>query len=170
MNNYAYRLLITIWRKKSTVVACVILIILLIFGLQYTQSDYNKDDKEGTTQALAAELFQTDKANVKFLESYNKKLSALEKIGLEVNLELSKREQSIYDKRKYAEENQVVDKEIEQQLGIPYVNLNVKNPYVPKQRIVHFDLKGAPPLVGFYKKLFPLIKIMGATGILLGNN
>lgn len=165
MNNYAYRLLITIWRKKSTVVACTILIILLIFGLQYTQSDYNKDEKETTPQVLASmQLVQTDKTNVKFLDT---KIVA-EKIGAEVNMELSIKRQS--NNNDIVNENHVAEKELERQLGIPYVNLDTQKPYVPKQRLVHFDLKGAPPTINYYKKIFPLIKIMGATGILLGNH
>lgn len=69
--------------------------------------------------------------------------------------------------RKRFDEDKAV-RETEGQLGLPSVTLDWKNPYVPKQRIVHFDLKGAPPKISYFKRLFPLIKTMGATGILMG--
>lgn len=34
-------------------------------------------------------------------------------------------------------------------------------------KIVHLDLKGAPPVISYYRYLFPVIKKLGATGILL---
>lgn len=40
-------------------------------------------------------------------------------------------------------------------------------PYIPRQRIVHLDMKGAPPKVAYLRKLFPMLKELGATGILL---
>lgn len=40
-------------------------------------------------------------------------------------------------------------------------------PGVPLHRIVHFDLKGAPPKISYFKKVLPIIKEAGATGILL---
>lgn len=53
------------------------------------------------------------------------------------------------------------------QMGIPFVNLDAKYPYVPAHRLIHLDLKGAPPKVSFLKKLFPLIRKLGGTGVLL---
>lgn len=58
--------------------------------------------------------------------------------------------------------------ETDQQLGIPYVLTELKKPYIPKHRIVHFDLKGAPPTIIYFKKVISLAKNAGATGILIG--
>lgn len=49
-------------------------------------------------------------------------------------------------------------------MGIPSVNLDN---YIPNHRIVHFDLKGAPPKIGYIKKVITLAKQLGATGLLL---
>lgn len=40
-------------------------------------------------------------------------------------------------------------------------------PLFKGHKIVHLDLKGAPPTVKYYKYLFPLLKKLGATGILI---
>ncbi|QQP41173.1 Uncharacterized protein FKW44_015458, partial [Caligus rogercresseyi] len=42
-----------------------------------------------------------------------------------------------------------------------------KSPYIPSQRLVHFDLKGAPPSLPFFLQVLQLSKDLGATGILL---
>ncbi|GBN67281.1 Hexosaminidase D [Araneus ventricosus] len=34
-------------------------------------------------------------------------------------------------------------------------------------KLVHFDLKGAPPVVSYYEQVFALFKKLGATGILM---
>lgn len=35
------------------------------------------------------------------------------------------------------------------------------------ERLVHLDLKGAPPKIAYFEQLFPLLEALGATGILL---
>ena len=39
--------------------------------------------------------------------------------------------------------------------------------YVPQQRIVHLDLKGAPPSIQYIKKVLTMSKSLGATGVLV---
>lgn len=41
------------------------------------------------------------------------------------------------------------------------------DPIVLSERLVHFDLKGAPPRVDYFKKLFPYLRKFGATGVLI---
>ncbi|GBL90718.1 Hexosaminidase D [Araneus ventricosus] len=36
-----------------------------------------------------------------------------------------------------------------------------------EKKFVHLDLKGAPPIVNYYKKLFPLLHALGANGLLI---
>ncbi|XP_022662894.1 hexosaminidase D-like isoform X2 [Varroa jacobsoni] len=40
-------------------------------------------------------------------------------------------------------------------------------PGAPLHRIVHFDLKGAPPKISYIKKVLPIIQQAGATGVML---
>ncbi|CAF1273626.1 unnamed protein product [Rotaria magnacalcarata] len=46
---------------------------------------------------------------------------------------------------------------------IPYPVINTKN----LERFVHLDLKGAAPKLDYYQKLFPFLKRLGATGLLI---
>ncbi|CAF0850192.1 unnamed protein product [Rotaria sp. Silwood1] len=46
---------------------------------------------------------------------------------------------------------------------ISYPVINTKN----LERLVHLDLKGAAPKIDYYEKLFPFLKQLGATGLLI---
>ena len=39
--------------------------------------------------------------------------------------------------------------------------------YIPRRRVVHLDLKGAPPKMSYLEYLFPLVKSAGATTLLI---
>ena len=40
-------------------------------------------------------------------------------------------------------------------------------PFVPARRLVHFDLKGAPPKIDYLKKVMDIAVKLGATGLLI---
>lgn len=156
---------LTAWRKKSTVLLAAALLALIVFGLHYTQvKDENKmhqdQDIKGPVEVVAA-LLQS--ASVKFVDSeQSRKASTTDIAHNEIVSQVNQNhEEALRTNRETME--------TEQQLGIPFVNLDLKNPYIPKKRIVHFDFKGAPPTVNYLKKVFSLIRTLGATGILLGN-
>ena len=39
--------------------------------------------------------------------------------------------------------------------------------YIPPQRIVHLDLKGAPPMISYLKTVLTMSQSLGATGVLI---
>lgn len=155
MKNYIYHVGLTAWRKKASILVAASLLVLLILGLQFSQSEQEnsrtyKDDRD----AMKSEFAQF--SNVKFLESLQKQRNALKNS-----------DQKDHKNFRKNNEDEKSQHDMEKLLGIPFVNLDPKKPYIPKHRIVHFDLKGAPPKILYLKKIFPLIKTMGGTGILL---
>ncbi|XP_014671259.1 PREDICTED: hexosaminidase D-like isoform X2 [Priapulus caudatus] len=40
-------------------------------------------------------------------------------------------------------------------------------PFIPPAKLVHLDLKGAPPKISYFKQMFPLYHKLGATGLLI---
>lgn len=168
MKNYMQHVGLTAWRKKSSLLLATALVAIILFGLHYTQSEednkieQNSNNDDDKAPAAVVQALIQNSNSVRFVESEQK------------NKVQSTERSVIASTTRYAVEKMThksVSQEVyetEQQLGIPFVNLDLKNPYVPKKRIVHLDLKGAPPRVGFLKKLLPMLKNMGATGILLG--
>lgn len=53
-------------------------------------------------------------------------------------------------------------------LGVPTIaGIGPSGPRGPNERLVHLDLKGAPPKLAFLKRLLPMLKALGATGLLI---
>ncbi|VEN38850.1 unnamed protein product [Callosobruchus maculatus] len=157
MNSYVQRVGLTAWRKKTSVLVATALLILLMFGVQYSRIDENTYfmEEERDAKVIADALMKSIK-NVKFVDK--------DQTGVDAMV----REENFVSKRRGASlAEQFSDIENEQQLGIPFVNLDLKNPYIPERRIVHLDFKGAPSQIAYLKKLFPLFKVMGATGLLI---
>ncbi|CAH1976241.1 unnamed protein product [Acanthoscelides obtectus] len=153
MNNYVQRVSLTAWRKKTSVLVLTCILILLIFALQYSRIDENTYfiEEERDAQVIADALMKSIK-NVKFVEKDQSDVR-------QDNSMMKRRESSLAE--------QFADIENEQQLGVPFVNLDSQKPYIPERRIVHLDFKGAPVQIPYLKRLIPLFKVMGATGLLL---
>nr|XP_036233204.1 hexosaminidase D isoform X2 [Bactrocera oleae] len=53
-------------------------------------------------------------------------------------------------------------------LGVPAIaGIGPSGSRPPNERLVHLDLKGAPPKLSFLKRLLPMLKKLGATGLLI---
>lgn len=173
MRNYMQHVGLTAWRKKSSLLLAVALVAIILFGLHYTQSaDDNKiveNDEDKAPAGVIQALIQNSNS-VKFVDTEQQQQQKIKLQSTERTVAVSAIREKLKAIREKATHGSVYQDvyETDQQLGIPFVNLDMKKPYIPKKRIVHLDLKGAPPRIGFLKRFFPMLKNMGATGILLG--
>ncbi|XP_018329611.1 uncharacterized protein LOC108739972 isoform X2 [Agrilus planipennis] len=62
-----------------------------------------------------------------------------------------------------ADENRITDANSKE--NTDYGDVEVNN--FMGLKIVHLDLKGAPPKISYFKQLFPLLASLGATGLLI---
>uniref|UniRef100_A0A1B6C721 beta-N-acetylhexosaminidase n=1 Tax=Clastoptera arizonana TaxID=38151 RepID=A0A1B6C721_9HEMI len=142
--SYAGRVRLTLWRRKSTLLGAAMVAALLILCLQYNAA------KEVVEVPPAPPPEDNDSRgnSVQFVANHLATGAALhgDVSGEEINADPN---------GNFISGNLI------------YSGLDPKNTYVPPQRLVHLDLKGAPPKISYLKRVFTLSREMGATGVLL---
>ena len=78
----------------------------------------------------------------------------------------------LYDAGNTESEEVQLAKELSHSLIITQDEVHVNRakalePFVPEKRLVHFDLKGAPPKMEYLLKIVPMLVKLGATGLLI---
>lgn len=161
MNKYIYHLASSVRRKRSSALIIALGLILIIFGLNYKRN--GKTIRDQISPNMLREFKDSNRVN--FLNTNRSNQVEKANNNLLDTRFLNKDENFLNDLNSFKDTAQI---ETEQQLGIPFVNSFNKNPYIPEKRLVHLDLKGAPPLLSYYQRFFPFIRNLGATGILIG--
>ncbi|KAL3269502.1 hypothetical protein HHI36_008568 [Cryptolaemus montrouzieri] len=165
MNKYAYHLVSTIWRKKSSLLFIAIALVLIIFGIHYSKNEV-KPVIENVRTILIKESFGVDTVN--FVDaSKSEKENKTSELPKNQKYMMIPTKEEVFSNHLKNNKEADIPLETDQQLGIPFVNSYDKKPYIPKRRLVHLDLKGAPPLISFYRRFFPFVKNLGATGLLI---
>ncbi|XP_014275818.1 hexosaminidase D isoform X1 [Halyomorpha halys] len=156
-SHYAGWLTLTVWRKKTTLLIIVFLLVIAIFGIHYNsrnEASESQDDSE-----IARVTNMQDKrsllggSSVQFIKSAS--VATVSSLNNMVINDTPSRE-DIMKQRSIVDDNRINE-----------VHVFSKTPYIPKARLLHLDLKGAPPKVSYVKKIFHLSKSLGATGVLL---
>ncbi|XP_046658551.1 hexosaminidase D-like [Homalodisca vitripennis] len=142
---YVGRLRLTVWRRKSTLLGAAMALALVVVCLQYNAA---KEVVEVPPPPAAEETAEARANSVQFVAN-------LPATGASLRTDS---QGDLVDSA--ADANYVSG-------NLIYSGLDPKFNYVPPQRLVHLDLKGAPPKVPYLKRLLTLSREMGATGVLL---
>lgn len=154
-SHYAGWLTLTVWRKKSTLLVVALILVLLVLCIHYNSHSDFLDAQDDSDIAKVANM--QDKrsllggSSVQFVK--NLPISATLTSQNNIQIDESPSREDIMKRKGMFDENSEIHYS--------------KVPYIPKSRLIHLDLKGAPPKVAFIKKIFKLSKSIGATGVLL---
>ena len=120
----------------------------------------------------------TADANQESIESFRKQAAAIQDISDDDNIEYD--HETVHDiiqPPKQRLNNQFApvyypphDQRLQPGLNhdnLPDAKPKTSEPYIPEHRIIHFDLKGAPPSMAYMKKVVIMSKRLGATGVLM---
>lgn len=145
--SYAGRLRMTMWRRKSTLLGAAMVLALVVVCLQYNAA------KEVVEVPLPPQAEEMDTARANSVQFVNMPVTGaalhLDNTGENSDTGLGNGNVDTYAS------------------NVIYPGLDPKINYIPPQRLIHLDLKGAPPKVSYLKKVLTLSREMGATGVLL---
>ncbi|XP_030565277.1 hexosaminidase D [Drosophila novamexicana] len=115
---------------------------------------------------------QAKKAPLPLAESYlfeQERLKILEQQQRQRNAGMDELNANAEDDRMLSSAERQTQYEHElQRMGVPAVaGIGPDGPRAPAERLVHLDLKGAPPKLSFLKQLLPVLRALGATGLLI---
>ncbi|KAH9423131.1 Hydrolase [Dermatophagoides pteronyssinus] len=157
----SFCLLNRIWRRKFLLIS--ILLIFLIITISLTNSRLNAFSSLFSPSHKFHSNQQQQQGQ--FLTDSNKVIS---------NILSGDKENSQfihYDKNFMSNRHMTIDNDNLHRQSAVYIHPpgddNTRKSYIPKNRFVHLDLKGAPPKVEYLQKLFPFLRRAGANGILL---
>lgn len=156
---YAGWLTHTVWRKKSTLAITAVLFIMGVISLKYYRDGLFSRD---------AEIIFVGKRINDNVQEKRSLLGGSSVVQFVVNT-VTVSPDIIADDTPTRDEFKINDKKIDYLQPFNDGNnvMNNRNLYIPTNRLFHLDLKGAPPKVSYLQKILPLVKNLGATGVLI---
>lgn len=164
--HYSVRILSAIWRRKSALFCVLLIVLVLALCIQYNvtremlirSEPFKLQQPISTSSAPPRKLLISD--------DDQRSSSADKESGNDIRFVLSNEPQQ------QQQQQPSVDNDLlsNYKASVPLADqssLASNVVYVPAQRLIHLDLKGAPPKVQFIKEFFKYVKNLGATGVLL---
>ncbi|XP_014250389.1 hexosaminidase D-like isoform X2 [Cimex lectularius] len=154
--HYAGWVTLTVWRKKTSLLVLVLAVILVVACFQYNSAKEvpEKEDEVAKVGSMQDKRSLLGGSSVQFVFNVpSQTVPSPAKSFISYNDESMLRDD--------IKKNEVSD------MALNEMSSFSKTPYVPAKRLLHLDLKGAPPKVSYLKKVIQLAKDSGATGILL---
>lgn len=150
--SYAGRLRLTVWRRKSTLLGAAMGVALLVLCLQYNAAKEVVEVPPAPPPDQSVDI-RSNPNSVQFVANVPVTGAA---IRMDTQPVQEPMDTALVDAGTNFLSNNMLYSGFEQKIN-----------YIPPQRLIHLDLKGAPPKVSYLKRLFTLSREMGATGVLL---
>jgi len=117
----------------------------------HKKNEYNNDKYQVQIESEIDQINRLDSLKVKFSNNFNNRLQR-------------ERDKGVFNEfnNRKIDMNQYENADLES-----IVNLDFSKAVESMEKIVHLDLKGAPPKLTFLKEFIPYIKKLGATGVLI---